>query len=60
MQKKRLVLNFLDFETHISAKIQVQFSNLGLSRKFSTRGELFYWRPVSFVPRIRNLTVIKL
>ena len=41
-QRERLVLNFLDFETHFFAKVQVYFSNLGLNQMLSTRGELFY------------------
>ena len=40
-QKDRLDLNFLDFESHFSAELQVQISDQGLIRIVFTRGELF-------------------
>ena len=40
-QKARLEMNFVEFETDSSAKIQMKVSNVGLSRMFPTRGELF-------------------
>ena len=61
-QKDRIILSFFDFETHVSAKIQICISflkSLGVHRMLSTRGELFYWRGIDFVPHIKSLVVIK-
>ena len=48
-QKDPLVLNFLLFQTHFYAKIQVQFSSKGLIWIVSTRGELCFVRDVSIL-----------
>ena len=58
-QKSRLVLYFLEFDTHVSAKIQVWNSSSDLSRLLSTSSELFYWRNIDVTPLIRILIVIK-
>ena len=53
-QKDGLFLIFLDFETHFSAKVPVQISNLGLNRILSTRAEFFQWRSIDFLSSIKS------
>ena len=60
LPKVRLVLNFLDFETHFCAKIQVWISNLGPSWKLSNHGELCFWMTIQLVSWIKILIVIYL
>ena len=55
MRKRLLVMIFLDFKTHFSAKVQLQISNQCLNRIVSIRGELFQQRRISFVPRVTIL-----
>ena len=57
-QKELLVLIFFDFETPFSAKLHVYFSNPGINRMLSFRGELFFWGSIVFVPGIRILIVL--
>ena len=59
---KRPIRNefLLVFETHFSAKIQVQSSNQGLIRIVITCGVLLRWKSIDILPHMRSLLVKKI